>query len=34
MFHRQYMHAMLKDAALDEEGKGKAATLVVNHKVR
>lgn len=34
MFHRQYMHAMLKDAALDEEGKGKAARLVVNHKVR
>lgn len=34
MFHRQYMHAMLKDAALDEEGKGKAAKLVVNHKVR
>ena len=34
MFHRQYMHAMLKDSALDEEGKGKAAKLVVNHKVR
>lgn len=34
MFHRQYMHAMLKDAALDDEGKGKAAKLVVNHKVR
>ena len=34
MFHRQYMHSMLKDSALDEEGKGKAAKLVVNHKVR
>ncbi|KAM0710038.1 hypothetical protein Q7P35_002400 [Cladosporium inversicolor] len=34
MFHRQYMHAMLKDAALDEEGKGKAAKLVVNHKCK
>lgn len=34
MFHRQYMHAMLKDSALDEEGKGKAAKLVVNHKCK
>ncbi|GAB7332725.1 hypothetical protein MBLNU13_g04470t1 [Cladosporium sp. NU13] len=34
MFHRQYMHSMLKDSALDEEGKGKAAKLVVNHKCK
>ncbi|KAJ5762570.1 uncharacterized protein N7511_005952 [Penicillium nucicola] len=33
MFHRQYMHAMLKDAAL-EEGKGTPATLKVNHRCR
>lgn len=32
MFHRQYMHAMLKDSAL-EEGEGIPARLVVNHKV-
>lgn len=34
MFHRQYMHAMLKDTALQEEGQGPPAKLVVNHKVR
>lgn len=33
MFHRQYMHAMLKDSALDEEGEGTPATLRVNHRV-
>lgn len=33
MFHRQYMHAMLKDCALQEEGKGPPAKLLVNHKV-
>ncbi|KAJ5297331.1 hypothetical protein PENANT_c005G05816 [Penicillium antarcticum] len=33
MFHRQYMHAMLKDAALDE-GEGTPATLKVNHRCR
>jgi salicylate hydroxylase len=32
MFHRQYMHAMLKDAAMGE-GEGAPATLKVNHKV-
>lgn len=32
MFHRQYMHAMLKDCALAEQGKGPPAKLVVNHK--
>ncbi|KJZ78206.1 hypothetical protein HIM_02244 [Hirsutella minnesotensis 3608] len=32
MFHRQYMHAMLKDCALQEEGDGTPARLVVNHK--
>jgi salicylate hydroxylase len=32
MFHRQYMHAMLKDSALGE-GEGVPATLKVNHKV-
>lgn len=34
MFHRQYMHAMLKDTALGEEGEGTPAKLIVNHKVR
>jgi salicylate hydroxylase len=34
MFHRQYMHAMLKDTALEEDGEGSPAKLVVNHKVR
>lgn len=33
MFHRQYMHAMLKDAALEEEGQGPPAKLLVNHRV-
>lgn len=33
MFHRQYMHAMLKDSALQEEGEGAPAKLCVNHKV-
>ena len=32
MFHRQYMHAMLMECALSEEGKGPKAELVVNHK--
>ncbi|KAH0489487.1 hypothetical protein TgHK011_009914 [Trichoderma gracile] len=32
MFHRQYMHAMLKDCALGEEGKGAPAKLRVNHQ--
>ncbi|KAL6701566.1 hypothetical protein J3F84DRAFT_11972 [Trichoderma pleuroticola] len=31
MFHRQYMHAMLKDSALGE-GKGTPAKLEVNHQ--
>lgn len=33
MFHRQYMHAMLKDSALLEDGEGEPAKLFVNHKV-
>lgn len=33
MFHRQYMHAMLKDCALQVEGEGQPAKLCVNHKV-
>jgi salicylate hydroxylase len=33
MFHRQYMHAMLKDYALGEEGNGIPAKLLVNHAV-
>jgi hypothetical protein len=33
MFHRQYMHAMLKESALEENGEGTPAKLVVNHKV-
>ncbi|ATY64871.1 Fungal specific transcription factor [Cordyceps militaris] len=32
MFHRQYMHAMLKDCALQAEGAGRPAKLVVNHQ--
>jgi salicylate hydroxylase len=32
MFHRQYMHKMLKDSA-SGEGGGIPAKLVVNHKV-
>ncbi|KAI1336036.1 salicylate hydroxylase [Xylariaceae sp. FL0016] len=31
MFHRQYMHAMLKDCAMQKEGKGTPAKLEVNH---
>ncbi|GME26523.1 salicylate hydroxylase [Neofusicoccum parvum] len=34
MFHRQYMHAMLKDSALGEEGKGTPAKLFVHHKCK
>ncbi|GAB0137620.1 hypothetical protein EsDP_00005877 [Epichloe bromicola] len=34
MFHRQYMHAMLKDSALGEQGEGKPGKLIVNHKCR
>jgi 2-polyprenyl-6-methoxyphenol hydroxylase-like FAD-dependent oxidoreductase len=33
MFHRQYMHAMLKDCALQEEGEGPPAKMLVNHAV-
>ena len=33
MFHRQYMHAMLKDSACAEEGEGVPAKLFVNHRV-
>ncbi|CAI7594265.1 unnamed protein product [Penicillium bialowiezense] len=33
MFHRQYMHAMLKDSAMGE-GEGAPAILKVNHKCR
>lgn len=33
MFHRQYMHAMLKDCALQEDGEGTPAKLQVNHAV-
>ncbi|KIV94176.1 hypothetical protein PV10_01965 [Exophiala mesophila] len=32
MFHRQYMHSMLKDAAIGESGVGVPAKLVVNHQ--
>ncbi|KAK7979101.1 hypothetical protein LTR80_002228 [Exophiala xenobiotica] len=34
MFHRQYMHAMLKDTALQQNGEGPPAKLVVNHACR
>lgn len=34
MFHRQDMHTMLKDCALQEEGEGTPAKLLVNHAVR
>jgi salicylate hydroxylase len=34
MFHRQYMHKMLKECALQEEGQGSPAKLLVNHPVR
>lgn len=33
MFHRQYMHKMLKDSATNEHGEGIPAKLVLNHKV-
>jgi salicylate hydroxylase len=33
MFHRQDMHKMLKDTALQQEGEGTPARLVVNHEV-
>ena len=33
MFHRQYMHKMLMDCALQEEGAGTPAVLKVNHAV-
>ncbi len=33
MFHRQYMHAMLKDTALQQNGEGTPAKLMVNHAV-
>ncbi|KAM3414775.1 hypothetical protein BST61_g9926 [Cercospora zeina] len=32
MFHRQYMHTMLKDSALSESGEDLPAKLIVNHK--
>ncbi|KIW97221.1 uncharacterized protein Z519_02613 [Cladophialophora bantiana CBS 173.52] len=32
MFHRQYMHRMLKDTALQQEGDGIPAQLRVNHQ--
>ncbi|KAJ6441094.1 Fungal specific transcription factor [Purpureocillium lavendulum] len=32
MFHRQDMHRMLKDCALQDEGEGTPAKLVANHK--
>lgn len=31
MFHRQYMHSMLKDCAFDEQGEGPVPVLKVNH---
>lgn len=34
MFHRQHMHTMLKDCALQEEGEGTPAKLLTNHGVR
>lgn len=33
MFHRQYMHSMLKDCAFDEAGEGPVPVLKVNHAV-
>lgn len=33
MFHRQYMHAMLKDCAMQEQGPGSPTRLLVNHQV-
>lgn len=34
MFHRQDMHAMLKDCAMQEAGEGTPAKLLVNHKCK
>lgn len=34
MFHRQDMHKMLKDCALQESGLGSPVKLLVNHAVR
>jgi salicylate hydroxylase len=34
MFHRQHMHNMLKETALQEEGEGTPVRLLVNHRVR
>ncbi|OAQ59329.1 salicylate hydroxylase [Pochonia chlamydosporia 170] len=34
MFHRQYMHKMLKDSATNEHGEGIPAKLVLNHKAQ
>lgn len=33
MFHRQYMHKMLMDCALRQDGEGAPAALKVNHGV-
>lgn len=33
MFHRQYMHAMLKDCAMQAEGPGTPTRLLVKHQV-
>lgn len=32
MFHRQYMHKILRICAMQEEGEGEPAKLCVNHK--
>lgn len=34
MFHRQWMHAMLKACALEDAGDGTPVKLLVNHGVR
>ncbi|KAF7717769.1 Aromatic-ring hydroxylase-like protein [Penicillium ucsense] len=34
MFHRQYMHSMLMDTALGDDGEGTPAKLMVNHRCR
>lgn len=34
MFHRQYMHTMLKNCALQEDGAGSPVKLLVNHPCR
>lgn len=34
MFHRQYMHQMLMDTALQAEGAGEQCKLLVNHKCK